>query len=187
MNHDWSRPHLCMCFPKQMVYLPYRNTSSHLSIQFSGFPLDNYHYFLNMWCKSADYTPGALDEAKLGERGSRPGIVLQAVVGTAWHPQPSGSWQEKWRCLPTTTTKRGAQGDFFFSTFTYFWDRERQSMNGGGAEREGDTESENRFQALSHQPRAQRGARTHGPRDRDLAEVRRLTDCATQAPHKGTF
>ena len=32
----------------------------------------------------------------------------------------------------------------FFSTFIYFWDRERQSMNGGGAEREGDTESEAR-------------------------------------------
>ena len=31
---------------------------------------------------------------------------------------------------------------FFFSMFIYFWDRERQSMNGGGAEREGDTESE---------------------------------------------
>ena len=30
---------------------------------------------------------------------------------------------------------------FFFSTFIYLWDRERQSMNGGGAEREGDTES----------------------------------------------
>ena len=30
----------------------------------------------------------------------------------------------------------------FFSKFIYFWDRERQSMNGGGAEREGDTESE---------------------------------------------
>ena len=30
----------------------------------------------------------------------------------------------------------------FFSTFIYFGDRERQSMNGGGAEREGDTESE---------------------------------------------
>ena len=30
----------------------------------------------------------------------------------------------------------------FFSTFIYFWDRERQSMNRGGAEREGDTESE---------------------------------------------
>ena len=31
---------------------------------------------------------------------------------------------------------------FFFSTFIYFWDRERQSMNRRGAEREGDTESE---------------------------------------------
>uniref|UniRef100_A0ABI7YRJ0 Lipocalin/cytosolic fatty-acid binding domain-containing protein n=1 Tax=Felis catus TaxID=9685 RepID=A0ABI7YRJ0_FELCA len=41
----------------------------------------------------------------------------------------------------------------------------------------------NRLQAPSHQPRARRGARTHGPRDRDLAEVGRLTDCATQAPH----
>ena len=30
----------------------------------------------------------------------------------------------------------------FFLTFIYFWDRERQSMNGGGSEREGDTESE---------------------------------------------
>ena len=30
----------------------------------------------------------------------------------------------------------------FFSTFIYFCDRERQSMNRGGAEREGDTESE---------------------------------------------
>ena len=50
-------------------------------------------------------------------------------------------------------------------------------MNGGGAEREGDTESE-----AGHQPRARRGAQTHGRRDRDLAEVRRLTDCATQAP-----
>ena len=32
--------------------------------------------------------------------------------------------------------------NFFFSVYFYFWDRERQSMNGGGAEREGDTESE---------------------------------------------
>ena len=30
----------------------------------------------------------------------------------------------------------------FFSTFIYFWDRERQSMNRGGSEREGDTELE---------------------------------------------
>ena len=38
--------------------------------------------------------------------------------------------------------KKRFKKKFFFSTFIYFWDRERQSMNGGGAEREGDTESE---------------------------------------------
>ena len=44
----------------------------------------------------------------------------------------------------------------FFSTFIYFWDRERQSMNGGGAEREGDTESEtgSRIRAISPEPDA---------------------------------
>ena len=63
---------------------------------------------------------------------------------------------------------------------------ERPSMNGGGAEREGDTIG-NRLQAPSRQPRARRGARTHGPRDRDLAEVGRLTDCATQAPRQIRF
>ena len=37
----------------------------------------------------------------------------------------------------------------FFSTFIYFWgDRERQSMNGGGAEREGDR-IQSRLQALA--------------------------------------
>ena len=43
-----------------------------------------------------------------------------------------------------------------FSTFIYFWDRERQSMNGGGAEREGDTESEtgSRLRAISPEPGA---------------------------------
>ena len=45
----------------------------------------------------------------------------------------------------------------------------------------------NRLQALSHQPRARRGARTPRPRDRDLAEVGRLTDCATQAPREFPF
>ena len=46
---------------------------------------------------------------------------------------------------------------FFFSTFLfYFWDRERQSMNGGGAEREGVTESEtgSRLRAISPEPDA---------------------------------
>ena len=38
--------------------------------------------------------------------------------------------------------------------FIYFTDRERQSMNGGGGEREGDTESEggSRLQAVSTEP-----------------------------------
>ena len=44
----------------------------------------------------------------------------------------------------------------FFSAFIYFGDRERQSMNGGGAEREGDTESEtgSRLRAISPEPDA---------------------------------
>ena len=58
--------------------------------------------------------------------------------------------------------------NFFFSTFIYFWDRERQSMNGGGAEREGDTESE-AGSRLSCQHRALRGAHTHRPWDHDLS------------------
>ena len=40
-----------------------------------------------------------------------------------------------------------------FSTVIYFWDRERQSMNGGGAER-GRHRIKDRLQALSHQPGA---------------------------------
>ena len=49
-------------------------------------------------------------------------------------------------------------------------------MNRGGPEREGDTESEtgSRFRAISPEPDA--GL---------LAEVGRLTDCATQAPLAG--
>ena len=70
---------------------------------------------------------------------------------------------------------------FFFSAFLfYFWDSERQSMNGGGAERE--RETQNRKQAPGSEPSAQsltRGSNSRtGPRDRDLAEVGRLTDCA---------
>ena len=54
------------------------------------------------------------------------------------------------------TSNRGVL-KFFFSTFIiYFWDRERQSMNGGGAEREGNTESEtgSRLRAISPEPDA---------------------------------
>ena len=57
-------------------------------------------------------------------------------------------------------------------------------MNGGGAEREGDTESVtgSRLGAISPELDAGLELTTHEPRDRDLAEVGRLTDCATQAP-----
>ena len=45
---------------------------------------------------------------------------------------------------------------YLFFYFIYFWDRERQSMYGGGAEREGDTESEtgSRLRAISPEPDA---------------------------------
>ena len=71
----------------------------------------------------------------------------------------------------------------FFSTFFYLFlgQRETEHERGRGRER-GRHRIGNRLQALSHQPRARCGARTPGPRDRDLAEVGRLTDCATQAP-----
>ena len=70
----------------------------------------------------------------------------------------------------------------FFLTFIYFWDRERQSMNGGGAEREGDTESEagSRLWAVSTEPDA-------GLKLTDWAEVGRLTHRATQAPCTGVL
>ena len=66
--------------------------------------------------------------------------------------------------------------------FIYFWDRERQSMNGGGAEREGDTELEagSGLRAVSPEPDA--GLELT---DREIvtwAEVGRSTDWATQAP-----
>ena len=66
--------------------------------------------------------------------------------------------------------------------FIYFWDRERQSMNGGGSQREGDTESEagSKLWAVSTEPDV--GLE---PTDREImtwAEVGHLTDQATQAP-----
>ena len=75
----------------------------------------------------------------------------------------------------------------FFSTFYLFLgQRETEHERERGRER-GRHRIGNRLQALSHQPRARRRARTHRPRDRDLAEVGRLTDCATQAPLSNSF
>uniref|UniRef100_A0ABI7Y262 Uncharacterized protein n=1 Tax=Felis catus TaxID=9685 RepID=A0ABI7Y262_FELCA len=70
--------------------------------------------------------------------------------------------------------------------YLFLGQRETEHERARGRER-GRHRIGNRLQALSHQPRARRGARTHGPRDRDLAEVGRLTDCATQAPLEFSF
>ena len=66
--------------------------------------------------------------------------------------------------------------------FIYFWDRERQSMSGGGAEREGDTESEagSRLWAVSTEPDV--GLELTDREIMTWVEVRRLTNWATQAP-----
>ena len=66
--------------------------------------------------------------------------------------------------------------------FVYFWERETETESGVGAEREGDTESEevSRLQAVSTESNT--GLE---PMNRDIinwAEVGRLTDCTTQAP-----
>ena len=76
---------------------------------------------------------------------------------------------------------RNLKKNFFFNVYLFLRQRETQHEWGRGRER-GKHIIGSRLQALSHQPRARRGARTRGPRDRDLAEVGRLTDCATQAP-----
>ena len=77
---------------------------------------------------------------------------------------------------------------FFFLTFVYFLEAERETEHEQGRVREtGRHRIWNRLQALSGQHRAQCEARTHGPRDHDLAEVGRLTDCATQAPLQHPF
>ena len=66
--------------------------------------------------------------------------------------------------------------------FIYFWEGERQSMSGGGAEREGDTESEvgSRLWAVSTEPDV--GLELMNCEIMTWAEVGSLTDWGTQAP-----
>ena len=60
--------------------------------------------------------------------------------------------------------------------FIYFWETERQSVNMGGAEREGDTESEagSRLWAVSTEPDT--GLELKNRETMTWAEVRCLTD-----------
>ena len=71
--------------------------------------------------------------------------------------------------------------------FIYFWDRERQSMNGGGAEREGDTEPEAGYRLWAISPEPDAGLQLMVREIVTWAEVGRLTDWATQAPRKYYF
>ena len=65
--------------------------------------------------------------------------LLTVLIRYSLGPLLTGSRSTGVFYLPQLSARIGV---FFFSTFIYFWDRVRQSMNGGGAEREGDTESE---------------------------------------------
>ena len=62
----------------------------------------------------------------------------------------------------------------FFLTFIYFWDRERQSMNGVRVRERGRHRIGSRLQAPSCQHRARPGAQTREPRDHDLSRSRTL-------------
>ena len=64
--------------------------------------------------------------------------------------------------------------NFFFFMFIHFQKTERESTSRGGTER-GRHRMGSRLQAPSCQPRAQRGARTHGPRDHDPSRSRTLS------------
>ena len=70
----------------------------------------------------------------------------------------------------------------FFKMFVYFWERQKQSVNRGGAERaRGRYRIRSRLRALSCQHRAQRGARTHKPEDHDPSRSQKLN----QLSHPG--
>ena len=57
---------------------------------------------------------------------------------------------------------------FFFNVYLFLGQRETEHERGRGRKR-GRHRIGNRLQALSHQPRAWRGPRTHVPRDREIA------------------
>ena len=66
--------------------------------------------------------------------------------------------------------------------FIYFWDRDRQSMNRGGSEREGGTESETGSRLWAVSTEADAGLELTNREIMTWAEVGRFTDWATQVP-----
>ena len=70
-----------------------------------------------------------------------------------------------------------------------FWEREgdRQSMSGKGAERKGDTESKAGSRLWAVTTESNVGLEAMDDEIMTWAEVRRLTDWATQGPWEGGF
>ena len=66
----------------------------------------------------------------------------------------------------------------------YFWERERQSVSKGGAEREGDTESEAGSGLWAVSTELDAGLELTDHEIMTQVEVRHLTDWATQVPQK---
>ena len=81
-------------------------------------------------------------------------------------------WWRWWRWWLTWLQLVRSQLSFFFliffNVYLFLRQRETEHERGRGKER-GRHRIRSRLQALSHQPRAQHGARTHGPLDRDLS------------------
>ena len=110
-------------------------------------------------------------------------------LGEAWGPTlPAGSmmlmlvgkgcssqWKIRIVCLFQERLFCGFFGflKFFFNVYLFLRQRETEHEQGRGRER-GRHWIWNRLQALSCQPRARRGAWTHGPGDRDLSWSRTL-------------
>ena len=67
---------------------------------------------------------------------------------------------------------------FFFKVFIYFWDRDRQSMSRGGAEREGDTEPK-AAPGCQHRVRHLINWATQAPLEPVTLNLRWLVECAT--------
>ena len=69
-----------------------------------------------------------------------------------------------------------------FLMFVYFWERQRQNVSGGGAEREGDTESEagSSLWAISTEPDV--GLELMNREIMTWAKVGCLTNWTTQVP-----
>ena len=68
-----------------------------------------------------------------------------------------------------------------FLMFIYFWDTEKERMSGGGAEREGDTQSEASFRLWAVSTEPNMGLELTNCEIRTWPEVGCLTDWATQA------